>query len=144
MWESLKASAIGEEGKTVVLCPASANPCLEGELEVDAAGFTARIGVCAVVEPTHREQLTTVSEGRLAAFRHGLDIVISGVTDTGAIMEVQAVHPEKPELRISAMLNGLWDLQLAAVTVLEEVFGMAQAPPDIERRQSVLQSLADG
>ena len=143
VWETLNASVVGDEGSVVVRCPASANPYMAGVLEVDAAGYRASISISAVVDAIQPGAISAVNEGRLAAFQHALRIVISEVSESGAVLEAKAVHPENPDARLSAMIDGLWDLQLAAVTVLEEIFGVAQSPPSVTRRHSVLQSLAN-
>ena len=110
---------------------------------MDADGFAAKITLCTRVESEHREQLSDASNGRLAAFQHEQEIAISHMNDGAATLEIREEHADKADARLSTMLNGLWDLQLAALTILEDVFEVSQTPPSVERRQSVLQTLGN-
>ena len=143
-WQSVRAAASGSEGRVVVLCPASSNSYLSGVLAVDAKGFTAQVEVCATgsSDLTWKERLGEAKEGGLAALLHGLDVHFDISSDEAVTLELQATHPDKTEARPQSLLNTLWDLQLAAVTVLQDVFGVSQTPPDKAREQSIIRSLA--
>ncbi len=139
--EAIQAAIQGKQGRTAVVCPASGNENLNAVLSVDARGYSGQVSVSGPADPALEDRLERARTGRLAAFSHELAIQYQ-LDELGAVtLEIQAPHAEKEEARFQAMLNVLWDLQLAAVAVLEDVFGISEKPPESVRRQSVMQTL---
>ena len=139
--DAIQAAIKGEQGQSVVICPASANEHLRATLTVDARGYFAEVTVCGPADPALEDLLVAVKTGRLAAFSHELPIRYE-IDEPGAVtMAIRQPHAEKEEARFQAMLDMLWDLQLAAVAVLEDVFGVSQTEREPERQQDTVQSL---
>ncbi len=139
--EAVQAAIQGKQGRTVVICPASGNENLSAVLTVDARGFSGQVSVSGPADPALEDRLERARTGRLTAFSHELALRYQLDEPGSVTLEIQAPHAEKEEVRFQAMLDTLWDLQLAALAVLEDVFGVSQTPAESVRRQSVVQTL---
>lgn len=139
---AIKAAINGEQGRSVVTCPASANEHLRATLSVDARGFSGEVTVCGPADPALEDLLVVARTGRLSAFLHALPIRFQIDAPGAVTMAVRLPHAEeKEEARFQAMLDMLWDLQLAAVVVLEDVFGVSKTEQEQQRQQDMVQSL---
>ena len=139
--EAIQAAIRGERGRAVVICPASANEHLRATLTVDAKGFTGNVIVSGPDDLALADLLAKARAGRLSVYSHELAIQYL-VGEPGAVtMAVQLAHADKEDARFQVMLDILWDLQLAALAVLEDVFGICQTEQVQVQQPGMVQSL---
>ncbi len=125
VWNAL-CETLEVGGRVTVSCPASAHPHLQGLLVLEGDRFRAEVTITSHADPS---DLADLRKGRHTQLLHGLDVSYAAHGQDALTIAVEAPLEGQHKDRIRTVLDTAWDLQLLAVGLLSQRFGISEDVP---------------